>query len=147
MNLLGMPDRKSTAPKARAILILFPRFLDVTLVSLSLSEALVVPDRAWSVESGQACALRIVSAEGWQLIEVEAEVTSTEPYVRLALTNVGPGLAQALHPLLDRIPTVEPRTTQDVGALLRPRVARRVREIFAWCKSTRHDRWPKAAPA
>ena len=122
MKLLERRERSRNSFSKRGVLILLPRFFDVTIVAFSLSEVLVVPDKTCEIEAGQSCALRIVNSEGWQIIELGAMVSwASEFHVGLTLGNVTPAMEQVLRPMFGLKAGAEAMPKREMGVLMRRR--------------------------
>jgi hypothetical protein len=111
---------------ANGVLILFPRYADVLLLDISLAGAHLLLRDDCDVREHEDCVLRIVSAEGRQLIEVEAATAHCDEHghVGLAFSHVTAGAAQALRTLFEMNLATESLLTRDLCALLQPLAAR-----------------------
>jgi hypothetical protein len=111
---------------ANGVLILFPRYADVLLLDISLAGARLLLRDDCGVREREDCVLRIVSAEGRQLIEVEAAAAhcNEHGHIGLAFSHVTAGAAQALRTLFEMNLATEALLNRDLCALLRPLAAR-----------------------
>lgn len=91
---------------ARAILIMFPTYVDATLLDISMDGALLLLDEPFSLGRGTPCTLRVLTADGHQAVELEASVIYSEQDLRLglALNPVPPSAAPALRRLIEANP-------------------------------------------
>jgi len=106
---------------AKAILILLPCIVEATLIDISLTGAHVVLDHGFDIQTGQSCVLRIVNAQGRQVIAVDASVYwKSDEQVGLALTNVTAGMEHALRAMIEMNLGTESLLKRDLSALLRP---------------------------
>jgi len=107
---------------ARGMLILFPRFVDAVLLDYSLHGARILLGEGCAIETGERCALRILSPEGRQLIEIEAACAhrDTGPHLGLAFRDVTPGVERALRAIYDMNLGTDSMLNRDLRALLQP---------------------------
>lgn len=87
----------------RAILIMFPTYVDATVLDISMSGAVLLLDEPFNLARGTPCTLRVLTPYGRQAVELEAAVSSSEEDVRLglALDPVPPRAEDALRRLID----------------------------------------------
>jgi len=104
------------------MLILFPRFVDALLLDYSLHGTRILLREGCAIETGERCALRILSPEGRQLIEIEAVCAygDTGGYIGLAFTDVTPGVERALRAIYDMNRGSDSMLNRDLCAALPP---------------------------
>jgi hypothetical protein len=121
MLLEDIPVQPRFPYHSKGILILFPRFIDVSLIDISLTGAHVYLTEAQEINKGLPCSLRIVSPGEHQVVEVEAVSAYQDAgYIGLTLLNVTPGIEKAMRTLVEMNLGTEALLHRNLCELLHP---------------------------
>jgi hypothetical protein len=104
-----------------AVILLRAEYINATVLNISLAGALIEIENHRRVPRGGACALRLLSDNGRQLVEIEVAVVRYAGDRRVALKtcNLSPGAYGALSRLIETTSHGDYATTREVCALLR----------------------------